>query len=204
MRIVTPALYWLSLLRLWPLMLLCRLSPRRHFIREERRYWYRHILGTDRADNFCDNYRLFLLPEYRTVIYLRLGGIRRIVEWLAPGQRPLQISLRTEDIAMGFVLQHAHSTRIGAHSIGTDVQIWHNVTIGTSMPHSDLKPTIGNHVRIFTGAIVCGDIHIGDHATIAAGSVVLRNVPPHAVVAGNPARLIRLNDQPVCPPQKLE
>ena len=46
---------------------------------------------------------------------------------------------------------------------------------------------------ICTGAIVIGDINIGDGTTIGAGAVVIKNVPPHCVVVGNPARIIKRN-----------
>lgn len=53
---------------------------------------------------------------------------------------------------------------------------------------------IGNDVWIGTGAmLVCGShaLHIGNGAVIAAGSVVTKDVPPYAIVAGNPAKVIR-------------
>lgn len=54
------------------------------------------------------------------------------------------------------------------------------------------KPTrIGCDVWIGHGAIILNGVTIGDGAVVAAGSVVVRDVPPYAVVAGNPARLIR-------------
>jgi acetyltransferase-like isoleucine patch superfamily enzyme len=51
--------------------------------------------------------------------------------------------------------------------------------------------TIGNDVWIGLGAIVLSGISVGDGAVIGAGAVVSRSVPPYAVVAGNPARLLR-------------
>ena len=39
-----------------------------------------------------------------------------------------------------------------------------------------------------------GDIHVGDHARIGALAVVTKSVPARAVVAGNPARVIRIDD----------
>ena len=193
MKTSSLIIYWLPLLRLWPLMLLCRLCPQHRFLREERRYWYRHVLGKEaERDNFADDYRLFCLPEYRSVVYFRMGGLRHFVEWLAPGQRPLRISLTSTEVGMGFVLQHGHSSRIGARSVGRDVQIWHNVTIGTDRSHSGHLPTIGDRVLVYTGAIVFGDITVGDDAVIAAGAVVNKDVPAGAVVAGNPARIVKM------------
>ncbi len=50
---------------------------------------------------------------------------------------------------------------------------------------------IGNDVWIGTRTMLIGGIHVGDGAIIGAGSIVTKDVPPYAVVAGNPARVIR-------------
>jgi len=50
---------------------------------------------------------------------------------------------------------------------------------------------IGNDVWIGHGAFILPGIHIGDGAVIAAMSVVTKNVPPYAVVAGSPAKVVR-------------
>jgi len=50
---------------------------------------------------------------------------------------------------------------------------------------------IGNDVWIGHGAIILAGVTIGDGAVIAAGAVVPRDVPPYAIVAGNPARIVR-------------
>ena len=62
-----------------------------------------------------------------------------------------------------------------------------------------LRPvSIGNDVWIGTRVIVLGGVTIGNGAVIGAGSVVTRDVPPYAVVAGTPARLIRYRfEEPV-------
>jgi acetyltransferase-like isoleucine patch superfamily enzyme len=53
------------------------------------------------------------------------------------------------------------------------------------------KITIGNDVWIGLNAIILTSVSIGDGAVIGAGSVVTHSVPPYAIVAGNPAKLIR-------------
>ncbi len=53
------------------------------------------------------------------------------------------------------------------------------------------RPTIGNDVKIYTGATVFGAVHIGNHVTIGAGTVVFQDVPDGATVVGNPARIIQ-------------
>ncbi|KAF9911857.1 Maltose acetyltransferase [Lobosporangium transversale] len=52
--------------------------------------------------------------------------------------------------------------------------------------------TIGNDVWIGGGAIICPGVTIGDGVTVGAGSVVTKNVPPYCVVAGNPAKILKV------------
>lgn len=51
--------------------------------------------------------------------------------------------------------------------------------------------TIGDNVWIGGGVTIIGGVTIGKNAVVAAGSVVIRDVPPDTLVAGNPARVIR-------------
>jgi maltose O-acetyltransferase len=54
------------------------------------------------------------------------------------------------------------------------------------------KPVfIGNDVWIGTRAILLPGVHVGDHSIIGAGAVVAKDVPPWAIVVGNPARVVR-------------
>lgn len=57
---------------------------------------------------------------------------------------------------------------------------------------------IGSHCIIGINSIVLPGVRIGDHCIVGAGAVVTKDVPPHAIVAGNPAKIIRdgieLND----------
>src|SRR5215471_21812415 len=76
--------------------------------------------------------------------------------------------------------------------IGENCEISHHVTIGGRGGFYEV-PVIGNDVFIGAGATVLGPVGIGDGAIIGANAVVLRDVPPHAVVAGNPARVIKQN-----------
>lgn len=51
--------------------------------------------------------------------------------------------------------------------------------------------TIGAHVWVGGGAVICPGVRIGDRTVIGAGSVVTRDVPPDVFAAGNPCRIIR-------------
>jgi acetyltransferase-like isoleucine patch superfamily enzyme len=52
-------------------------------------------------------------------------------------------------------------------------------------------PTIRRGARVGGGAVLCPGIEIGEEAFVGAGAVVIKDVPPRAVVVGNPARVIR-------------
>ena len=54
-------------------------------------------------------------------------------------------------------------------------------------------PTLGNNVLVGSGAKVLGPFTVGDNARIAAGAVVLREVPANATAVGVPARIVKLN-----------
>lgn len=96
-------------------------------------------------------------------------------------------------IGPAFHLGHPYTIVIGPTVIGSNCNVTHNVTIGMGLGATGRGvPTIGNDVWIGPGAILTGPIAIGDGATIGAGSVVSRDVPPRALVAGNPARVVQL------------
>lgn len=81
---------------------------------------------------------------------------------------------------------------LGARSIGNDVHIRQNTTFGLADRRDpNAKPIIGNGVEIGTGAVILGNIVIGDGAIVGANAVVTRDVPPHAMVGGVPAKLIK-------------
>jgi serine O-acetyltransferase len=92
----------------------------------------------------------------------------------------------------GIMIDHAHSIVIGETAVvGNNVSMLHSVTLGgTGKSDGDRHPKIGDGVMIGAGAAVLGNIRIGHCSRIAAGSVVLEEVPPCKTVAGVPARLV--------------
>jgi serine O-acetyltransferase len=95
-------------------------------------------------------------------------------------------------IGRGIMIDHAHSIVIGETAVvGDNVSMLHSVTLGgTGKEDGDRHPKIGNGVLIGAGAKVLGNIEIGHCTRIAAGSVVLHDVPPCKTVAGVPARVV--------------
>jgi len=95
-------------------------------------------------------------------------------------------------IGKGLMIDHAHSIVIGETSVvGDNVSMLHSVTLGgTGKEDENRHPNIGDGVLIGAGAKVLGNIKIGSCCRIAAGSVVLQEIPPKKTVAGVPARIV--------------
>lgn len=95
-------------------------------------------------------------------------------------------------IGKGIFLDHATGLVVGATAVvEDDVSILQDVTLGgTGKESGDRHPKIGHGVLIGAGAKILGNISVGHCSKIAAGSVVLKPVPPNSTVAGVPARVI--------------
>ena len=95
-------------------------------------------------------------------------------------------------VGRGIMIDHAHSIVIGETAVvGDNVSMLHSVTLGgTGKSDGDRHPKIGDGVLIGAGAKVLGNITIGHCSRIAAGSVVLQDIPPMKTVAGVPARVV--------------
>ncbi len=82
---------------------------------------------------------------------------------------------------------------IGAHSIGDDVHLRHNTTIGVlHRGEDDAKPSIGDRVDIGCGAVIAGSIVVGDDVMIGANTVVVKDIPDGATILGVPGRPVRI------------
>lgn len=95
-------------------------------------------------------------------------------------------------IGKGIMIDHAHSIVIGETAVvGDNVSMLHSVTLGgTGKQEEERHPKIGDGVLIGAGAKVLGNIKVGHCSRIAAGSVVLAEIPPCKTVAGVPAKIV--------------
>ena len=130
----------------------------------------------------------------------------RIGHWLwMQGRKDLAyfVQMRTSEIfgidihpgakiGKGIMIDHAHSIVIGETAVvGDNVSMLHSVTLGgTGKEEEDRHPKIGDGVLIGAGAKVLGNIKVGHCSRIAAGSVVLEEIPPCKTVAGVPAKIV--------------
>lgn len=96
-------------------------------------------------------------------------------------------------IGHGFFIDHGAGVVIGETcEIGDHCTIYQGVTLGgTGKDSGKRHPTLGNNVMVGTGAKVLGPFKIGDNAKIAAGAVVLKEIPENATAVGIPARVVR-------------
>ena len=130
----------------------------------------------------------------------------RLAHWLwSKGRRDFAYYLQSRSSAVfqtdinpavrmgrGIFLDHATGLVVGeTASIDDDVSILQGVTLGgTGKETGDRHPKIRRGVLIGAGTEVLGNIEVGHCARIAAGSVVLKPVPPNTTVAGVPAKVI--------------
>ncbi|MBQ3817150.1 MAG: serine O-acetyltransferase [Clostridia bacterium] len=138
-----------------------------------------------RRAHFYYEHKLYFLARYVSQRAVRKTGIE-----IHPAAK----------IGRRLVIDHGTGVVIGETAeIGDDVLIYQGVTLGgTGKDIGKRHPTIGNNVMISAGAKVLGPFKIGDNSRVAAGAVVLEEVPPNSTVVGVPARVVRQDGERVC------
>jgi len=124
----------------------------------------------------------------------RMGFIFKIISWLnrflfavwIPGSAKIGKNTILGYWGLGVVI---HSRAI----VGNNCVISQNVTIGRNLKDKDV-PKIGDNVYIGPGTVIFGEIIIGNNVIIGANSVVNKSFPDNVVIAGCPARIIKIND----------
>ena len=134
------------------------------------------------------------LETYRIAHWLWKAGRKDFALYLQSlVSRFLQVDIHpAAQIGRGVMFDHATGIVIGETAvIGDNCSMLHGVTLGgTGNERGDRHPKIGRGVMIGAGAKILGNIKVGDCVRVAAGSVVLNDVPPRRTVAGVPAREI--------------
>lgn len=102
-------------------------------------------------------------------------------------------------IGRGLFIDHGMGVVIGETTeIGDNCTLYQGVTLGGTGKESGKRhPTLGNNVMVGSGAKVLGPFRVGDNSKIAAGAVVLSEVPPNSTCVGVPARIVKINDKRV-------
>ncbi|WP_369825727.1 serine O-acetyltransferase [Caulobacter sp. BP25] len=144
--------------------------------------------------------RTFLLtPGLHFIAAHRLVGLVRKVPIIG---RPLssitwvltcnifrcEVALGTQ-LGPAAYIPHPYGIVVGDATIGRNVTILQNVTIGTASRSRRDTPIIGDDVFIGAGAVIIGAVKIGPGASIGANAVVVKDVPAGASAIGVPARV---------------
>jgi len=131
-----------------------------------------------RKANWCYRHKLFFLARWISQRAVRKTGIE-----IHPAA----------EIGRRFFIDHGTGVVIGETTvIGDDVTIYQGVTLGgTGKDTGKRHPTIGNRVMIGSGAKILGPFNVGDDCRIAAGAVVLNEIPPNSTAVGVPAKVVR-------------
>ena len=130
-------------------------------------------------------------PGWARPLAVVYGPVYRLaVEWLLGVELPWKTrvgrGLRI-DHGMGLVVNDG--TRIGDGCF-----LRHSTTIGNKQLEGGAYsacPVLGNRVDVGANSVIIGPVRVGDDAVIGAGAVIVKDVPPYAVVVGNPARIVR-------------
>lgn len=143
--------------------------------------------GFNKSRNALLLHFLAYSPDFRSIFYFRTRSmISNILNLYCKKQSNFIIDITTK-LGGGVITGHPYCTILNADAIGDNFYVNHLVTIGEE---KGKRPTIGNNVSIYTGAIVIGDITIGDNCIIGAGSVVTKSIPDNCTAVGNPARIL--------------
>lgn len=136
-----------------------------------------HALQTHRV-----SHELWLQGRQCLAFYLQSWSSQQFGVDIHPGAR----------VGSGIMLDHATGIVIGETAVlGNDISILHSVTLGgIGATAGDRHPKVGDGVLLSVGAKLLGNITVGEGARVAAGAVVLTDVPPYTTVAGVPAQVV--------------
>jgi serine O-acetyltransferase len=150
-----------------------------------------HALVLHRAANWLWRRRLQLPGRMLSHINRALTGIE-----IHPGAR----------IGRGVFIDHGMGVVVGeTASIGDNVTMYQGVTLGgTGKQRGKRHPTVEQDAVIGVGSSVLGAVTIGEGARVGAGSVVLKDVPPHTTAVGIPARAVSWRDPASGETRRLE
>lgn len=196
MRTIRKYLVWLNIWRVLPgylCFLTCKFAEK---CRMDLDAWICYEEEASEGSRLWQfGYFLVNQRECRNIFLNRLRrnpGMYLLNRVLFPPLQTCYVSMPPEKLGGGFSLEHGFSTIVSAESIGANCRVNQQVTIGFNGPGR--APVLGNDVRVTAGAIVVGDIHVGDGAIIGAGAVVVHDVPAHATVVGQAARVVRIRE----------
>ncbi|MBE6605636.1 MAG: serine O-acetyltransferase [Ruminococcaceae bacterium] len=150
---------------------------------------------------------VLLYPGFHAVLFHRLSHRLYRMKWYFLARMISQITKFFTGIEIhpgatigkGLFIDHGSGVVIGETAvIGDNCTIYQGVTLGGTGKHTGKRhPTLGNNVMVGAGAKVLGPFKVGDNSKIAAGAVVLDEIPENSTAVGIPARVIKRGEQKV-------
>ncbi len=139
---------------------------------------------------------------HRTAHFLYKHGLKFLARWISQTTRfftGIEIHPGAV-IGRGLFIDHGMGVVIGETAVvGDNCTIYQGVTLGgTGKEKGKRHPTLGDNVIVGSGAKVLGPFRVGSNSKIAAGAVVLSEVPENSTCVGVPARVVRLEGERVC------
>ena len=134
---------------------------------------------------------LFMHRIAHKLAYWKIPLIPRIISHMTRFFTGIEIHPKAA-IGRRFFIDHGMGVVIGETTIiKDDVLLYQGVTLGgTGKEHGKRHPTLLNGVVVGAGAKILGNITIGEHVRVGAGSVFIDNVPDNSTVVGIPARIV--------------
>lgn len=169
-------------------------SAQRAIIDEDVALWMKRLNEKHQSNTKDVIKLLFFSRQFRNLFLFRLKSHSSFLRMLCKPDPTLFIADDCGEIAGGGIyFEHAYSSILEVNHIGKGCMIRQLTTFGVkSADRHDERPWIGDNVDFGANVTCIGNIHIGDNAVIAAGAVVVKDVPANAVVAGNPAKIIKM------------
>jgi serine O-acetyltransferase len=147
---------------------------------------------------------LWATTAYRVNHYVRyrlrsrlLGVPPAIAHRIITALTGIQIDAQAH-IGPGLKIPHGGKIVVGPVRIGRNCDLYQGVTLGGGMSMTTFDdrysspgfPALGDRVWVGPGAVIAGDVAVGDDVAVGANSLLVRNVPSRAVVVGVPARVV--------------
>ena len=155
---------------------------------------------TEKKPSFGDGMKLYFHPQGTTFPYIFWF---RVVQYLKSKHRWMAVIpyLRMRhfefkygihantniSVGKGLLIVHGGAVFMNCKSIGENFTIYQGVTLGSrkyGQKYKDEIPTIGDNVTIYTGAVVCGEITIGNSVRVGANSFVDKDVEEGRTIKG--------------------
>lgn len=185
----------LYLFKYFPLILKYKKSDNKYLIDADVVRWCEE-LKVQETGIYRLVYLLAFRAQFRNLFFYRIKTHSNFFKLICPPDNSVGIADDCRNIVGGgLYFEHAFSTIIEVNAIGKGCLIRQLTTFGVKRKNRHIeRPTIGNNVDFGVNVTCIGNIHIGDNAIIGAGAVVVKDVPANAIVAGNPAKVIKYRD----------